>query len=208
VAVIAAVEHLFEPVEPFRRLRRFPRRSVTRCLLRNCLTAQVGWDSMPKIGMKSPTTEIPTRKHGGGAAEDSPAWNRVQDQITWYDTKSRFNQRWFKGLKVCQIVTAAAIPVAAGAAAPAWLVGGAGALIVVLEGLQQLQQYQQNWTTYRATCERLKHEQFLFMAGAGPYGVAPDPEALLAERVESLVSQEHAAWVSQRAEASKIGGEG
>ena len=76
-------------------------------------------------------------------------------------------------------------------------------MIVVLEGLQQLEQYQQNWTTYRATCEQLKHEQFLFMAGAGPYGPAPNPEALLAERVESLVSQEHAAWVAQRDEASK-----
>jgi Protein of unknown function (DUF4231) len=97
---------------------------------------------------------------------------------------------------------AAAIPVAAGASAPAWLVGGAGALIVVLEGLQQLQQYQQNWITYRSTCERLKHEKFLFAARAGPYA-SSEPEALLAERVESLVSQKHAAWMSQREEAAR-----
>ena len=91
--------------------------------------------------------------------------------------------------------------------APLWLIGGGGALIVVLEGLQQLQQYQQNWTTYRSTCERLKHEKFLFLARAGPYAAAPDPEPLLAERVEGLVSQEHAAWVSHREEASeRIGG--
>jgi hypothetical protein len=131
----------------------------------------------------------------------------VRDQIAWYDGKSQYNQRWFKRLKICQIVTAAAIPVAAGVSAPVWLVGGAGALIVVLEGLQQLQQYQQNWTTYRATCERLKHEQFLFMAHAGPYAAAPDPDAVLAERVESLVSQEHAAWVSQQEVGKKAGGE-
>jgi hypothetical protein len=140
-------------------------------------------------------------------SEGSPAWARAEDQIAWYDAKSRLNQRWFKSLKICQIVTAAAIPVAAGVSAPVWLIGGAGALIVVLEGLQQLQQYQQNWTNYRATCERLKHEKFLFMAQAGPYGAAPDPEALLAERVEGLVSQEHAAWVSQHEEAGKKGGE-
>lgn len=132
----------------------------------------------------------------------SPAEARLEDQIAWYDAKSQHNQRWFKLLKVCQIITAAAIPVAAGASAPAWLVGGAGALIVVLEGLQQLQQYQQNWITYRATCERLKHEKFLFAARAGPYA-SSEPEALLAERVESLVSQEHAAWVSQREEAAR-----
>lgn len=158
--------------------------------------------------MESPTTEIGTRGPERGSAEDSPAWARLQDQIAWYDGKSQHNQRWFKRLKICQIVTAAGIPVAAGAGVTAWLVGGAGALIVVLEGLQQLQQYQQNWTSYRATCERLKHEQHLYLAHAGPYAVAPDPAALLAERVESLVSQEHAAWASQRKEASDSGGEG
>jgi hypothetical protein len=141
------------------------------------------------------------------AGEESPAWARVQDQIAWYDRKSQINQHWFKWLKICQIVTAAAIPVAAGASAPVLLVGGGGALIVVLEGLQQLQQYQQNWTTYRATCERLKHEQFLYMAQAGPYAESPNPDAVLAERVEGLVSQEHAAWASQREEAVKTAGE-
>jgi hypothetical protein len=139
----------------------------------------------------------------------SPAWARLQDQITWYDKKSALNQSRFKLLKICQIVTAAAIPVAAGVSAPAWLVGGAGALIVVLEGLQQLEQYQQNWTSYRSTCERLKHEQFLFLSGAGPYADVPDPEAVLAERVESLVSQEHAAWAANHDEANKkLQGEG
>jgi hypothetical protein len=142
------------------------------------------------------------------AHPDSPAWARLQDQIAWYDAKSQVCQSRFKLLKICQIVTAAAIPVAAGASAPAWLVGGAGALIVVLEGLQQLEQYQQNWTSYRSTCEQLKHEQFLFRSGAGPYVAAPDPEALLAERVESLVSQEHTAWVSNREETQKKTSEG
>lgn len=157
--------------------------------------------------MEAPITGIAAPNPVSVAPEESPAWTRIQDQIAWYDSKSQLNQRWFKRLKICQIVTAAGIPVAAGVSAPVWLVGGSGALIVVLEGLQQLQQYQQNWTTYRATCERLRHEQFLYMAHAGPYSVAPNPEALLAERVESLVSQEHAAWVSQREEAGKMGGE-
>jgi hypothetical protein len=133
---------------------------------------------------------------------------RLEDQIAWYDARSNDNRRWFKGLKVLQIVTAAAIPVAAGADAAAWLVGAGGALIVVVEGLQQLQQYQQNWTTYRATCERLKHEKFLFINRAGPYAATSEPEAVLAERVEALVSQEQAAWVSHREEATEQRGAG
>jgi hypothetical protein len=144
--------------------------------------------------------------------EGSPegaAQARVRDQIAWYDRKSRQNQRWFKGLKTCQIVTAAAIPVAATGSVDDWIVGAGGALIVILESLQQLQQYQQNWVTYRATCERLKHERFLFLAGAGPYADAQDREVLLAERVEGLVSQEHAAWTAHQEDTNKkMGGEG
>jgi hypothetical protein len=75
----------------------------------------------------------------------------------------------------------------------------------VLEGVQQLQQYQQNWTSYRSTCEQLKHEKFLFLARAGPYATG-DPAKQLAERVESLVSQEHAAWVSQREDSLRQSG--
>lgn len=138
------------------------------------------------------------RMHGEAAA-----WARLEEQIAWYDRRSGHAQRWFKRLKVSQIVIAAAIPVAAGASAPAWLVGSAGALIVVLEGLQQLFQYQQNWTAYRATCERLKHEKWLYAAAAGPYAGAGRPGALLSERVEGLVSQEHAAWSAARRQSEE-----
>lgn len=149
---------------------------------------------------EAPTADGVDARATAALPAPSSTWARLEEQIAWYDRKSGHAQRWFKGLKIAQIVTAAAIPVMAGNSAPAWLVGGAGALIVVLEGLQQLQQYQQNWAAYRATCERLKHERFLFMAQAGPYATNPNPETMLAERVEGLVSQEHAAWVSQQKE--------
>ena len=68
---------------------------------------------------------------------------------------------------------------------------------------QQLNQYQQNWITYRSTCEALKHEKYLYMAKAGPYAAASDSHALLAERIESLISQEHAKWVSAQESAGK-----
>lgn len=152
------------------------------------------------MGVEDPAAESVDVRPVQAPPAASPTWTRLEEQIEWYDRKSGNAQHWFKRLKIAQIVTAAAIPVMAGNSAPAWLVGGAGALIVVLEGLQQLQQYQQNWASYRATCERLKHERFLFMAGAGPYATNPNPEAMLAERVEGLVSQEHAAWVSQQKE--------
>jgi hypothetical protein len=73
---------------------------------------------------------------------------------------------------------------------------GLGVLITVLEGLLHLNQYQQNWINYRSTCEALKHEKYIYLGKAAPYVNLPDPHALLAERIESLVSQEHGKWAS------------
>jgi hypothetical protein len=158
--------------------------------------------------MESSLSEIVAEPEVRERIPAPPARARLEEQIAWYDGKSQVDQRWYKGLKICQIVTAAAIPFAASLSVPVWVAGGGGAVIVVLEGVQQLMQYQQNWITYRSTCERLKHERFLFLAGAGPYATAADPEPLLAERVEGLVSQEHAAWTAHRDDANrKIGGE-
>ncbi len=125
-----------------------------------------------------------------------PTFERLEDQIGWYNRKSNHCQHWYKGLKLLVVGSAALIPFLAGRQAPAWSTGGLGVLIVVLEGIQQLNQYQHNWITYRSTCEYLKHEKYLFAANSGPYSKAENPTTLLAERVESLVSQEHAKWVS------------
>lgn len=125
-------------------------------------------------------------------ADIDPTIQRLEDQIFWYDKGSNRTQRWFKSLKVAVILSSAIIPFFAGIGMPAIWTGGLGVLIVVLEGLQQLNQYQHNWIVYRSTCEALKHEKHLYLAKAGPYASANVPHALLAERVESLVSQEHA----------------
>ena len=72
--------------------------------------------------------------------------------------------------------------------------------MAILAGFQQLGNYNDLWTTYRATAEQLKHEKFLFLARSGLYRSLQEQEALrlLAERVEERVSTEHAKWVSER----------
>ena len=131
---------------------------------------------------------------------DNPTIVRLEEQINWYDAKSLENQRHFKICKFIEIVVAAVIPFAAGFSAPAFLTGGLGVIIVVIEGIQQLNQFQQNWIIYRSTCEALKHEKYLYFGNAGPYFKAEDKIPLLAERVESLVSKEHAKWIFGRPE--------
>ena len=78
-----------------------------------------------------------------------------------------------------------------------WVTGGLAAVIVVLEGVQHLYQFQQNWITYRSTAEGLKHEHYLYLAKAGPYAEG-DPHRQLAERLEGLTSQEHAKWTASQ----------
>jgi Protein of unknown function (DUF4231) len=45
-------------------------------------------------------------------------------------------------------------------------------VVVVLEGMQQLFQWQTNWVLYRSMAEALNHEKFLFLSSAGPYAIA------------------------------------
>jgi len=138
--------------------------------------------------------------------DGDPIMGRLEDQIAWYSGRSRAAQHTFKRFKVAEIIAAAMIPFIAGLSFKyvAMVTGGLGVLVTVIEGLIHLNQYQQNWTTYRATAEGLKHEKFMYLGKAGQYSTAADPHALLAERVETLVSQESAHWVaSQDQEATK-----
>jgi hypothetical protein len=134
--------------------------------------------------------------------KNNPTFERLEDQIQWYGDKSDVNQRRFKVIKGAQLLSAAAIPVVATVDFDAAVTAGLGSLVVVLEGFQQLNQYQQNWNSYRSTAEALKHEKYLYLAGAGPYRHARSAVALLADRIEGLISQEHAKWVSAREEAA------
>jgi hypothetical protein len=125
--------------------------------------------------------------------------DRLENQIEWYDQRSGYCQRMFKGLKIAELVAAGAIPLLAGlSSVSGWVTGALGALVVVLEGVLHLNQYQSNWMSYRSTAEALKHEKYLHAAKAGPYTASEGPDALLAERVEGLISQEHAKWITQQ----------
>jgi len=121
---------------------------------------------------------------------------RLEDQISWYDRKSTNSRNWHMRLKIGTLVCAAAIPFSAAMGAQAYVGGGLGALVVVMEGFQQLFQFHTNWVSYRGTCESLKHEKYLFLALAGPYATAASPQRMLAERVEGTVSVENAKWVA------------
>ena len=104
--------------------------------------------------------------------------DRLNDQIDWYSRKSATSQRYYKRIKLTEIIAAALIPFLAALhisdASPnrRVVVGVAtallGVLITILEGILQLNQYQQIWITYRATCEAMKHEKFTYLTSPKP----------------------------------------
>ena len=107
---------------------------------------------------------------------------------------------------MAEIIAAAVIPFLAGFKVPysGVMTGALGVLITAFEGMLQLHHSHENWIAYRATAESLKHEKFLFLARAAPYNNAADPRAMLAERVESLVSQESAKWALAQQQEVKV----
>lgn len=121
---------------------------------------------------------------------------RVRDQIGWYDRRSLWNQRWFKRLRVVEIAAAAMIPFLTAVPDVAnmkYVIGGLGVLITVVAGVLALYQFQERWTEYRATCESLEREQFLFLTKAEPYAGA-DGFSAFVQRIESLLSKENTGW--------------
>jgi len=127
--------------------------------------------------------------------------NRVQDQIVWYDKKSKFNQKLFKVFRISEIILAATIPFLSGlvASIPDFerygiiIIGLIGVFVTIIASVLGLGQYQEHWIEYRTTCESLKKEKFLFQTGVEPYNDKNSFE-LLVQRIETLVSKENTNW--------------
>ncbi|HEY1295490.1 MAG TPA: DUF4231 domain-containing protein [Chloroflexota bacterium] len=140
------------------------------------------------------TSVPPSGTDAEHSAPSNPQIEGLDEQIAWYDQKSHQAQVRFKWLKGVEITAAACIPLIAAYSGLNLIAGMLGVLVTVIEGLLHLNQYQHNWISYRATCEALRHERHLYLAGAGVYANAARPRALLSERVEALLTREVARW--------------
>jgi hypothetical protein len=128
--------------------------------------------------------------------------NRVDDQINWLNAKSSFNQKRYKRLRVAILLVSVSIPLMSGFITDErWglklLVGAAGAIVAVCQGLLSLNKYHELWLQYRATAEALIRTKFLYQLKAGSY--ADNEKALQAfvADVESILANENSKWVEQ-----------
>lgn len=126
--------------------------------------------------------------------------DRVDQQIGWYESKSKYNQYCFKALRSIEIIAAAVIPFIAGYSdsIPCGniIIGLLGVVIAICAGVSVLNKYQENWLTYRTTCETLKYEKYLFLTGSQPYGNGSDSFNAFVTCIERHISKENAQWAS------------
>jgi hypothetical protein len=130
--------------------------------------------------------------------EPTSGYERLESQIRWYDSKSHTAQNLYKRVKTAELCCAVLIPFMAHVSVTVTaILGGA---IAVLEGLQQMNQWSQNWITYRSTCEALRHEKYAYLGKAASYSGLSDEDAkkVLVSRVEGLISTEHSKWISKQ----------
>lgn len=124
---------------------------------------------------------------------------RVDDQINWYDKKSKKAQRWYKIIQIIEIISAAAIPILVPyvetgnwASLTVAILGG---LIAVLEAFCRLCKFHENWIQYRTTAELLKYHKYLYQTKSAPYNdQAETVENVFVRTIEAIISSENNTW--------------
>ncbi|MEM9916696.1 MAG: DUF4231 domain-containing protein [Bacteroidota bacterium] len=131
---------------------------------------------------------------------DEPTYmkERVDNQMNWYDKKSITNQHTFKRYRTIVLILSILIPLMAGFVNQlVWLkyvIGAAGAMVAILEGLITQNKYQENWIQYRITAEALKREKYLYQTQVGTYSQSADAFKEFVLQVEKITSGENAGW--------------
>ena len=134
---------------------------------------------------------------------------RYLEQIRWYDSKALWSKKWFSRFQWGTIILSALMPVliavdlVPGYDFLEWIPILTSVAVAVLSSGLKTFKFQERWVHYRTTCEVLKREFHLYQAGVGEYSsnanratLLVDKDALFVERVESLLAQERALWLT------------
>ncbi len=132
--------------------------------------------------------------------------DRLENQISWYDRRSARSKTWFYALSLGQAIVASAIAIVSAVSekpdrSVLVVLATMGGITAVTTSVLGLLKFQEDWLSYRSTCEALKKEKFFFLACAGPYTDETKRFETLVERVESLISREHTSWAQMTANA-------
>lgn len=70
---------------------------------------------------------------------------------------------------------------------------------MIIEMIQQVNNYYPLWISYRSTCERLKNHKYLYFGHAEPYNHNEEKKnvATLATNIERIMSKENIDWINE-----------
>ena len=124
---------------------------------------------------------------------------RVNDQIIWYDEKSKNAQKYYKAYQIVEIILATLIPLLAGYSQSykqiTFIVGLFGAVIAIIESITKLYKFHENWIQYRTTCEMLRYQKYLYLTGSAPYNSKDETvDNVFVRTIENIISAENNQW--------------
>lgn len=122
---------------------------------------------------------------------------RLEDQIKWYASKSRNNKKWYLGFRLITILLSTSLPFLTNFLSEftpvRYIIAFIGVAISIIEGLQLLYKFNDNWIMYRRVAENLKKERVLYLTKSGAYqgnGTLQD----LVINAETLMGSENTNW--------------
>jgi hypothetical protein len=119
----------------------------------------------------------------------------LDNQIPIRSKRSKRCKSSYQTIKAFQIIMSASTSIAALARFP-FTDAALGTWLVILEGLQTLFRFHENWVRSRVTSDLLKREKHFWEVRADPNSDLDLPRAakLFAKRLEAIVSDELSIW--------------
>jgi len=133
--------------------------------------------------------------------------DRYNKQIDWYRKKASYNKKVYQGLQTLVVIFSVMTPtlIIIGEGWIRWLAVVSSGIVAIGASLLKTFKYHENWINYRTTRETLGKEIHYYNAKLFGYNEAEDPEALLVERVEAVISRENTLWIYvQKVKEEKI----
>lgn len=124
---------------------------------------------------------------------------RVNDQIIWYDEKSKNAQKYYKAYQIVEIILATLIPLLAGYSQSykqiTFIIGLLGTVIAIIESITKLYKFHENWIQYRTTCEMLRYQKYLYLTRSAPYNSKDETvDNVFVRTIENIISAENNQW--------------
>lgn len=142
----------------------------------------------------------PEYKLCGSMSPEDYLLKRVEQYISWYDSKAVTTKAKYLRNQAAAVVGGAIVPVLVNIEWPhlKYLTTFISIIVVVLVALESVYHYREQWKNYRSTEQYLSREKFLYLSGEGPYKKMEQHDAfiLFVERVEAAIESENASTLN------------